>query len=163
MSLKINLTHLEKGPQNYRGEIPLEALEMDTQDELIHPGSGIEYQLKVERHEQNLLVQGEIRQLFNCECARCLQPFENQAILPKWSQLIPLSGDDAIEINNDCLDLTPYLREDMLLTLPQHPLCAKDCRGMNSSVEKSTVPRTENPEREQTPSAWTALDELRLE
>ena len=163
MPLTINLTHLEKGPQDYQGEIPLEELEMDTQDELIQPGSGIGYELKVERHEQNLLIQGEIRQVFQCECARCLQPYENQVILSKWSQLVPLSGDDAIEVNNDCLDLTPILREDMLLTLPQHPLCAKDCRGMDSSAGESTVPRTENPERDQSPSAWTALDKLRLE
>ncbi len=39
----------------------------------------------------------------------------------------------AVPIKNDCVDLTPWVREDILLGFPQHPLCRPDCGGLKES------------------------------
>ena len=38
-----------------------------------------------------------------------------------------------VAIENDCVDLTPFVREDILLEFPQHPLCKPDCGGLKTS------------------------------
>ena len=47
-----------------------------------------------------------------------------------WYGLSYGQGDDKALVVNDCLDLTPYVREDILLALPLHPLCGSDCGGL---------------------------------
>ena len=163
MPLEINIKHLENGEKNYQGEIPLEELNLDTQDELIRPCSGLKYDFSAEIHEKNVLFRGAIRLSFRFECARCLTPFEKETDIAHWSQLIAFAGDDAAPLDNDCLDLTPVLREDMLLSLPQHPLCAKDCRGIDGTPERSQDSQSDQTEIENKSSAWSALDELHLE
>jgi uncharacterized protein len=98
--------------------------------------------------------------VLSCECARCLQPFECELVLNEWALHLPLSGEDKVSVENDSIDLTPFVREDMLLEFPQHPLCKPNCAGLKkkSGVHKSDDKR----EREQKPSAWTELDKLKL-
>jgi len=36
---------------------------------------------------------------------------------------LPLEGEEKTPVDNDCVDLTPFAREDMLLEFPQHPVC----------------------------------------
>ena len=51
---------------------------------------------------------------------------------------LPLEGEEAVSVVNDCVDLTPYVREDILLEFPQHPLCEPECRGLrNASIGKA--------------------------
>ena len=163
MPLLINIKELENGIMHHQGSLELKDLEIDTQDELIRPSSDLEYRLSAEIHTDNVLIRGDIKLTFHFECSRCLKPFERETHLPKWSQLIPIHGPDAVTVDNDCIDLTPFFREDMLLSLPQHPLCAKDCRGINTSQEKTTDSQSVQTELNPKPSAWNALDQLHLE
>jgi uncharacterized metal-binding protein YceD (DUF177 family) len=58
------------------------------------------------------------------------------------------------------VDLTPLVREDILLGFPQHPLCEPDCGGLKkASVGKArkTVGKDESK-----PSAWAELNKLKL-
>jgi len=61
---------------------------------------------------------------------------------------------------NDCADLTPFVREDMLLEFPRHPLCRPDCSGL----EKAKPGKTKNTggKDDVAPSAWAELDKLKL-
>src|SRR6184192_4185872 len=52
-----------------------------------------------------------------------------------WACHLPLQGEEAAPIVNDCVDLTPYVREDILLSFPQHPLCDRDCRGLPAAQQ----------------------------
>jgi uncharacterized metal-binding protein YceD (DUF177 family) len=73
---------------------------------------------------------------------------------------LPLEGDEKVPVVNDCADLTPYVREDMLLELPRYPLCKPDCRGL----EKLTAGQAKNigDKDELIPSVWSELDKLKL-
>ena len=163
MPLTIHLTQLDDGPRNLQGKLSPQELELDTQDELIRPDSDLDYSFSVERQENHLLCRGELQMTFEFECARCLEAFKKKTELRHWSQLIPLQGEDALHVNNDSLNLTPILREDMLLSLPQHPLCAEGCDGINRSPRKAAGPPDVLSGPDEPSSAWTALDQLRLE
>jgi uncharacterized protein len=106
-------------------------------------------------------VQGEVSLALQCECVRCLKKFEHTLELPNWTRLLPLEGEEKTPVDNDCVDLTPFLREDILLEFPQHPLCETDCRGLpvkEGKAKKATKPGVSVQE----PSAWSELDKLKL-
>ncbi len=158
MPLTFNIRHLEKKDIHLEGELPTAELDLDLRDELVHPDAVVGYDLQVEHLEGAALVQGEIHLDVEFECSRCLKKFRQPLELHDWACHLPLMGEDAVEVQNDLVNLTPYLREDILLALPQHPLCEAECEGMElpASVKEPSGP----PEK--APSAWDALDKLKL-
>ncbi|XOV71338.1 MAG: DUF177 domain-containing protein [Verrucomicrobiota bacterium] len=161
MAFTIDIKHLESDGKNYEGEIPEEELDLGLHDELLHPAGPLQYRLWIEKHEENLLLQGELSQIYRCECARCLKSFEYEATICDWHGFVALEGEESLPINNDTVDLTAVLREDILLVLPQHPVCGQDCQGMVSQVDSAAV---SDDEVEATGSSpWAALDDLKLE
>jgi uncharacterized protein len=86
--------------------------------------------LEVQKLEDGLLVQGRLHLNLDCECVRCLKPFQYRLELDGWACHLPLQGEDCVAAVNDCVDLTPYVREDILLEFPRHPLCDPECRGL---------------------------------
>ena len=126
--LLLNIETLANGPVQLKGELSPEELGMETLDELVEADAPLEYDLTAERAGDNILLQGQIAMRLQCECARCLRAFEHRVELPEWSCLLPLNGDEKIELINNSGDLTPYLREDTFLAFPQHPLCEPGLR-----------------------------------
>ncbi|MGA1015359.1 MAG: YceD family protein [Limisphaerales bacterium] len=161
MRLLVNLRDLEAESESFQGEVDVDALDLNLADELIRPDGGLQYDLVIDRHEQGLLLHGILRQSFVCECARCLQPFEWSIELSDWSGFASLEGDDALEVQNDLVDLTEVLREDVLLALPQHPHCGDQCPGLVESHSASQTSLGRESSEEVSP--WEALDHLRLE
>ena len=76
MPFTVNVQHLELEGQEYQGSIPVDDLDLDSIDDLICPLSSLDYRLTVEKHETNLLVQGEIRQIFACKRRSALSRLE---------------------------------------------------------------------------------------
>ena len=161
MPLLINLRHLERETVTLRGALPVAELDLEGIDELIQPRSPLEHDLVVDRHERSILVQGRLRLTLGCECARCLKPFEHRLDLSEWSCLLPLEGEDKAVISNDCVDLTPYLREDIVLAFPQHPLCEAECRGLMSRRVAGSK-QSDAPATGELSSAWAELNKLKL-
>ena len=157
MPLKINLRQLEDDEVHLQGELSAGEMAWDIRDELIRAEKPIKYDLEVQSLHDAILAQGSLRLVLNCECSRCLQPFEYELILNEWALHLPLEGEDKVSVENDSIDLTPFVREDILLEFPQHPLCKPDCAGLKkkSGVHKSGGQKDE-------PSAWTELNKLKL-
>lgn len=151
MSLKVNLRHLEDHEVHLQGELPAEALDLGPADEMIRTENPLHYDLRVEAVTHGLLVQGRLKLTLDCECVRCLKSFEHTIELPRWTLHLPLEGEEKATVDNDCVDLTPFVREDMLLEFPQHPLCRPDCAGLS---------KKRRDEAESRPSAWKELDKL---
>jgi uncharacterized metal-binding protein YceD (DUF177 family) len=145
------------------GELPLAELALDLRDEMIRATPPLHYDLEIEMLDDSLLVQGLLRLALDCRCVRCLKNFEYLLELDPWTlhlPLEPLADEEAVSIKNDCVDLTPLVREDILLGFPQHPVCKPDCGGLNkASVGKArkTVGKDESK-----PSAWAELNKLKL-
>lgn len=160
MPLLANLRHLEKKDITLRGELPAEELEIDTRDEMIRLVKPLRHQIEIQRLDNALLARGKLVLPLACQCVRCLKPFEYRLELVDWTCHIPLVGEEKAPIQGDCVDLTPFLREDILLELPQHPLCKADCGGL----KKPKVGKVKKTSPGATPetSAWTALDKLKF-
>jgi uncharacterized metal-binding protein YceD (DUF177 family) len=162
MPLHINLRHLEEHEQHLEGELPVEDLSLDLNDDIVRVEKPLRYDLEVQTMGHELLVQGELVLPLRCQCVRCLKEFEFPLKLEKWTWLLPLEGEEKIPVVNDSVDLTPFLREDILLEFPQHPLCETDCRGLpNTFIGKVEKPSDAGQTKEQS-SAWAALDKLKL-
>jgi uncharacterized protein len=136
MAININLEQLEQEDMQFDGKLP--AAELDLQlggDILVHSADTLNYQLDATSAGDTLLVRGVLTIDFACDCARCLEPFTYTLELPDWTCVLPLNGSDAVEPKGEHLDLTPWVREDILLGLPQHPQCGAQCRGLVSQAK----------------------------
>jgi uncharacterized protein len=159
MPLTVNLRHLETRNVILRGELPLAELDLDVRDELIHVTKPVEYDIEIEKVDEGLLVQGELRATLECECVRCLKKFKRKLNLEDWTLHLPLAGEDSVSVDNDCVDLTPFAREDILLEFPQHPLCKTDCGGL----EKISAGRNKTVGGSKVASpTWVELNKLKL-
>jgi uncharacterized protein len=162
MPLVVNLRHLEAHSIRLEGKLPVKELDIDTHDEVIQVSQPLEYDLVVKQLEDGLLVQGHLHLALECQCVRCLKPFQHHLELDNWACHLPLQGEDGVAVVNDCVDLTPYVREDILLEFPRHPLCSPECRGLpGTSADKSrNISDTGKPEAGS--SAWAELNKLKL-
>ena len=150
MPLTVNLRHLENRDLELHGDLSLAELDLDVRDEMIRVITPVEYDIEIEMLEDALLVQGELHVELECECVRCLKKFTRRLDLEDWVLHLPLEGEEAATVKNDCVDLTPWVREDILLGFPQHPLCKPDCGGLKqASVGKAckTAGKAMNPSR----------------
>ena len=162
MPLTVNIRHLEQGPIRLEGELAVSDLELADLDEMVRAKASLHYDLEVTREEQGLLVQGGLAMAFECMCVRCLKPFTLRLELEDWSGLLSWEGEDKVLINSDSVDLTPYVREDIVLALPQHPLCGPECSGLPARPPDGGKPSCGASQTEGVPSAWAELDKLKF-
>ena len=163
MPLIVNLRHLENRNLVLCGELPLAELDFALRDDMIRVTQPLHYDLEIELLDDSLLVQGLLQLPLNCQCVRCLKDFEFNLELDPWTlhlPLEPLEDEEATTIKNDCVDLTPLMREDILLGFPQHPLCRPDCGGLKKASvgkAKKIVGKDESKS-----AAWAELNKLKL-
>lgn len=155
--LKVNLRHLEEHGLQLKGELPVADLDLGVDDELIRAEKPLRYDLSVELINHAVLVTGMLALPLDCECSRCLKQFTTDLKLPHWALHLPLQGEDKVAVDNDCVDLTPFLREDILLDFPQHPLCKPDCAGL-----KRKTARQAKAAQKPALDVWAKLDKLKL-
>lgn len=160
MPLTLNLRQLQTEALELSGELPAAELGLEQLDETVHPVQPLAYELTATLMDDAILVQGELRLPMECDCVRCLKRFDFELELPDFAVHLPLSGEDAVAGVDDCVDLTPFLREDILLTLPQHPLCKPDCRGLSQLAAGGASGQTSQTNAGA--SAWAALNKLKL-
>jgi uncharacterized protein len=129
---------------------------------MIQVNAPLDYDFEVQKLDHSLLAQGRLQLTLDCQCVRCLKSFKHTIILDHWSSHLPLQGEESVAVVNDCVDLTPYVREDILLEFPQHPLCDAECRGLpNSMSGKAAKPlKADQPETGST--AWSELNKLKF-
>ena len=161
MPIIANIRHLERRDLHLKGELPLAELDITGQDEVIQLREPLAYDLEVQELDGALLVQGDLSLPLDCLCVRCLKSFRFELELADWACHLPLSGDDKVAVVNDCVDLTPLVREDILLAFPQHPLCKPECGGLPKKTNKAQQTSDKTKETD-VPSPWTELDKLKL-
>ena len=162
MALLINIRVLERGPVRMEGQLAAGDLELTEVDELIQLEGPVGYDLEAQKLEQSVLVQGNLEVKLRCECARCLKSFVKRLDLSGWTCHLELEGDEAVPISNDCVDLTPQIREDILLELPQHPLCQPGCRGLPAKGPGKSQTTGKAGQTSAVSPDWTVLNKLKL-
>jgi uncharacterized protein len=162
MPLLVNLRHLEAHNVRLEGELPVEELDLDTRDEMIQAKEPLQYDFEVQKLEHSLLAQGRMQLTLDCQCVRCLRPFKQTVKLEHWSSHLPLQGEESVPVVNDCVDLTPYVREDILLEFPQHPLCDAECRGLPNSISGEATKPLKSDQPETGSTEWSELNKLKF-
>lgn len=162
MALLVNLRHLDKDSVRLEGQLQPDELDVEQSDELIHVNQPLNYDLEVQQLDKSLLAQGRLALTLDCECARCLKPFEQRLELAHWACHVPLEGEESASVTNDCVDLTPYLREDILLEFPQHPLCKPKCGGLPRSAPGRKKGTGGVAQTKENSSAWAELNKLKF-
>ena len=112
-------------------------------------------------------ARGRLTSTFACECRRCLADVEIEVDVPldAWfraeDEVTP--GEDGVWGFSDQaaeIDLAPAVREELLLAVPDYPVCDDDCRGLCPTCgvrladEECTCPPPGPDPR------WAALSEL---
>lgn len=97
-------------------------------------GSPVEAELRLEAVMEGVLASGQARVRLRGECARCLDPVEDELEV-QLQELYVYPESDAEEheagrLDGELLDLEPVLRDSVVLALPFQPLCEPDCLGL---------------------------------
>jgi uncharacterized protein len=157
----VNLHQLARHTLNLKGELDIADLDLGQPDEMVAPRSPLKYELEVEQLEQAVLAQGRLVLKLDCHCVRCLKPFVYRLEVEGWACHLPLEGEDAVPISNDSVDLTPHIREDILLALPQHPVCKPECGGL-AVAPRGKSGKTADSTKNVPSAAWDELNKLKL-
>jgi uncharacterized protein len=162
MPLTINLPQLTRQALRVEGRLRPAELHWDRTDEMLDWGGDLSYCLRVQRVGDVIRLEGSLAVDLACHCVRCLKPFCQRLTLDPWTLEIALEGEDAVVVQGDLVDLTPFLREDTVLALPQHPLCDPGCGGQ--SLASPLGGRESGPNRplDVKGAAWSALDRLKF-
>jgi DUF177 domain-containing protein len=147
--MKIHLWQIPEGGIRLGGRETSDILELN--DPAVRPLKPVEYSLLAHAEKNRLLVTGQLSLELELECVSCLRPFQYPLRVTDFVFETELEGRESI-------DLTPVMREDILLVLPSHPRCDWDghsvCPGLRIEKGTSGIPEA--------PNAWDALDELHL-
>jgi len=162
MPLMVNLRHLEGNNVHLQGQLPVDELQIDPRDEVIHLQLPLDYAFEVQKLDGGLLIQGQLHLTLQCECVRCLRSFPYELDLPAWACHLPLQGEEAVPVDNDCVDLTGPIRDDILLAFPQHPLCNPECRGLRTGYEGKRKKTTTAGQPQIGSPAWNELNKLKF-
>ena len=104
------------------------------------------------------------------ECRRCLTPLAGPLTVEVEERYAPSSDDpgrtvdpEAFPIEHGQLDLAPMVREEVLLGVPDAPLCRDDCAGICPECGADLAAGPCGCEREVRDERWAVLDQLRGE
>jgi uncharacterized protein len=161
MSLSVNIKKLEDENDQLEGELSVEALDLGFEDEVVRFTQSLKYELEVQRLQDALLITGELELPVTCECVRCLREIPQVIRLQGWACHIPLEGEDRPPIVKDSVDLTPYIREDIVLALPTHPVCRDDCPGLTGKFKQTSRAAGDSGVKAMA-SPWDELNKLKL-
>jgi uncharacterized metal-binding protein YceD (DUF177 family) len=123
----------------------------DLEPEGIHCAGPLHYNIDVGIAGGALWARGSLAQPVELRCVSCLENFVHDIQVPAFAVHAELHGPETV-------DLTPFIREDLLLNLPAHPRCNRDgnrvCTGKKPETPEEDLKRK---------SDWSALDKLKIE
>ncbi|MEO8440248.1 MAG: DUF177 domain-containing protein [Spartobacteria bacterium] len=114
----------------------------------------LHYNLDVGISEGALWASGTLTQPVELRCVRCLETFPFDIEVPDFTVHTELTGPETV-------DLTPFMREDVLLNLPPYPHCDRDGRRI-CPVPEVITGKEDQRALEVRPPDWSALDKLKL-
>jgi DUF177 domain-containing protein len=146
--MKVHLKQIPTQGLHLEGEeeCPIQDLE----SEGIRCAGRIHYDVDVGVAGGGLWANGSLSQPVELRCVSCLEKFLHEVRVPAFAVHTELHGPEIV-------DLTPFMREDILLNLPAHPHCDRDgdrvCKGKQIEIAEQDTKRN---------SDWSALDKLKL-
>lgn len=116
-----------------------------------------------------ILVLGRIRTTLSLACRRCLEQIEGP--VEHTFEVFFQAEDETAEDDDEAftfdprmstLDVTPAVRDQMLLRVPPYPVCREACRGLCAQCGVNLNDRTCDCVPERSPGPWDALKDLKF-
>lgn len=150
--MKVHLKQIPPEGLHLEGEEECAIAELEAEG--IHCTGPMHYSLDLGVSSGALWANGSLSQVVEVRCVVCLQKFEHEVKVPAFALHTELHGPETV-------DLTPFMREDILLNLPPYPRCDRDgdraCQGP-AIKETGTAGETEKKREHD----WGALDKLKI-
>jgi uncharacterized protein len=122
----------------------------DLEEEGIRCAGRLHYTIDLGVAGGALWARGSLSQPVELSCVSCLEKFVHEIQVPGFAVHTELQGPETV-------DLTPFMREDLLLNLPAHPRCDRDGNRICNAKQPETA--EQDTKRK---SDWSALDKLKL-
>ena len=146
--MKVHLKQIPSQGLHLSGEEDCPIQELASEE--IQCAGPLHYDIDVGVADGGLWANGSLSQPVELRCVSCLQKFVHEIQVPAFAVHTELHGPETV-------DLTPFVREDLLLNLPAHPHCDRD----GDRVCKAKQLKTEGRDANRKPD-WSALDKLKL-
>ena len=140
-------------------QIPSEGLHLEGNEECPIPELETEgirclgplhYNIDVGVSNGALWATGSLSQAVELRCVACLEKFVHEIQVPAFAIHTELHGPETV-------DLTPFIREDLLLNLPAHPHCDRDAGRICKPKQIATSEQDTKLKLD-----WSVLDKLKL-
>jgi uncharacterized protein len=141
-------------------QIPAQGLHLDGEEgcpiddleaEGVRCAGQLHYNIDVGIAGGALWARGSLVQPVELRCVSCLEKFAYEIRVPAFAVHTELPGPETV-------DLTPFIREDLLLNLPAHPRCDKDGNRVCKMKQPLTIEQDTKRKLD-----WSALDKLKIE
>jgi uncharacterized metal-binding protein YceD (DUF177 family) len=149
----VNVRQLEKDRVRLYGLVSPAALDISDEDQFSLP-EDILYDMEVAMSGGVIVAQGALSTNSHCKCGRCLKEFDLKIDLKDVFHFYekPVSEE---------IDLTPDIREDIIMAFPQNIVCNEGCKGLcpicgGDRNIRDCKCKVEEPASE----VWNALDGL---
>ena len=146
--MKVHLKQIPPQGLHLQGEedCPIQELASDE----IRCAGPVHYDIDLGVADGGLWANGSLSQPVELRCVSCLQTFVHEIRVPNFAVHTELQGPETV-------DLTPFIREDLLLNLPPHPRCDRDGHRVCQAKQVTTGEHDTKQKMD-----WSALDKLRL-
>ena len=151
--MKVHLRQIPNEGLHLEGEEDCPIPEL-AKDDVVCAGP-LRYLLDVGISDGAFWANGSLAQPVEVRCVACLEPFVHTIEVPAFAMWTEIGGPEVV-------DLTPFVREDILLNLPAYPRCdttgERVCPAPHLQLareEGETDPAARKPD-------WSVLDKLDL-
>ncbi len=151
--MKVHLKQVPPEGLHLEGEEDCPLSEVDVED--VRCAGPLRYKIDIGVSDGALWANGSLTQPVELGCVSCLEEFMHEIKVPAFAVHTELRGPELV-------DLTPFIREDLLLNLPAHPHCDRD-GGRKCKAATPKYSNLNEQEREtKREHDWELLDKLKL-
>jgi len=165
--LEIDLQALEQRPKEWRVEVPEEGGPWEDTDLRFAERPVLDLVASL-TGDRGVHVRGVLETTLLLRCRRCLQDIRRGMEVGLdllFDPGVDKEGENEqvyeLEAKASVLDLSPAVREQLLLEVPPYPLCAEDCAGLCPSCGIDRNEEECDCTLEEPDPRWDALRELK--
>lgn len=165
--LLVNASELLRQPGTVRtvaASVPL--AEVDVADDRL--SGGVDVDVTLTSSLDDVEVEGTLTVAWRDQCRRCLTPLAEDLEIAVHERYVrepappgDAEGPEEFPIENGQIDLAPMVREELLLGVPDAPLCREDCAGICPSCGADLNAGPCDCDTTVRDERWAILDQLK--
>jgi uncharacterized protein len=153
--MKIMVARIPEEGTTFEGSDPGTIMDLEG-DPFVRVEGDVQYALYVQRVSHELIVRGALSVPLGLQCTRCAEFFSTTVADSDFLRAYPASEE------TDSVDITPDMREDLLLIIPTFPVCSEGCKGLCDQCGADLNAGSCGCGSTDGPGPWAALDDLDL-